>query len=322
MPEVDPVFPRAWIEFQDPADAEQVFRCDLTWLTSSWTCIFGNGCPGIYAAAPDAGCCTLGAHFSDKDDEKRVAGWVDRLDDDIWERRSEALSKRGQVKRWLDRDRRRGRAQDPGRRRRVHLPQLPRLPRRLRLRAAPLALQRGRALRRDQAGRVLAAADPSYVPRRRAHDGTSYPEVTHRRVRPPRLGSGRPRLRLVLHREHRGPRRRRAGLPLQRDRADHADGTGGVRRARGRVRGPPPLALGPRAAPAAPHCRPRLDRAPRCPTPIATGENQPCVWTTSSSLPDPAGSRARHSASRRCSARSSPPAASTPASARATRSCR
>ena len=42
-------FPRAWVEFPDPADAEQVFRCDLTWLTSRWTCIFGRGCQGIEA---------------------------------------------------------------------------------------------------------------------------------------------------------------------------------------------------------------------------------------------------------------------------------
>ena len=99
MPEVELVFPRAWIEFQDPADDGQVFRCDLTWLTSSWTCIFGNGCQGIYADSPDTGCCTLGAHFSDKDDEKRVAEWVDRLDDATWERRPEALNKKGKVKR-------------------------------------------------------------------------------------------------------------------------------------------------------------------------------------------------------------------------------
>ena len=106
MPEVDLVFPRAWIEFQDPEDDGQVFRCDLTWLTSSWTCIFGNGCPGIYAEAPDAGCCTLGAHFSDKADEKRVAAWVDRLDDATWQRRPEAVGKRGQVKRsgWVETD--------------------------------------------------------------------------------------------------------------------------------------------------------------------------------------------------------------------------
>ncbi|HEY6934805.1 MAG TPA: hypothetical protein VI452_15500 [Marmoricola sp.] len=104
MPEVGLEFPRAWFEFTDPADDGQVFRCDLTWLTSRWTCIFGNGCPGIYADAPEAGCCTLGAHFSDKDDEERVAAWVDRLDDDVWERRSEALGSRGQVvrRRWVE----------------------------------------------------------------------------------------------------------------------------------------------------------------------------------------------------------------------------
>jgi hypothetical protein len=66
MPEVSLDFPRQWIEFVDPADEDQLIRADLTWLTSRWTCIFGRGCKGIYADAPDAGCCTLGAHFSEK----------------------------------------------------------------------------------------------------------------------------------------------------------------------------------------------------------------------------------------------------------------
>ena len=74
VPEVRLPFPRAFVEFVDPADADQVFRCDLTWLTSRWTCIFGRGCAGIYADRPNDGCCTLGAHFADSDDEKRVAG--------------------------------------------------------------------------------------------------------------------------------------------------------------------------------------------------------------------------------------------------------
>lgn len=91
MPEVDLVFPRAWIEFTDPADDEQVYRCDLTWLTSNWTCIFGNGCQGIYAEAPESGCCTLGAHFSGDEDEERVAAQVARLDDDLWQNRSLAV---------------------------------------------------------------------------------------------------------------------------------------------------------------------------------------------------------------------------------------
>ncbi len=82
--------PRAWVEFPDPATepgepATQVFKADLTWLTSSWTCIFGRGCRGIYADRPNDGCCTLGAHFSDADDEERVAGWVERLGRKLWQ---------------------------------------------------------------------------------------------------------------------------------------------------------------------------------------------------------------------------------------------
>ena len=67
---------RHWVEFPDPGesgpDAQVHYRADLTWLTSNWTCIYGNGCQGIYADRPDDGCCTLGAHFSDHADQVRV----------------------------------------------------------------------------------------------------------------------------------------------------------------------------------------------------------------------------------------------------------
>ena len=85
MPEVDLDFPRAYVEFVNPADASEVMRCDLTWLTSSYMCIFGQGCQGIYQDAPDVGCCTLGAHFADKDDERRVKKYVEQLDEDLWQ---------------------------------------------------------------------------------------------------------------------------------------------------------------------------------------------------------------------------------------------
>ncbi|CAM3325781.1 hypothetical protein NODU109028_11805 [Nocardioides dubius] len=101
MPEVPLNFPRAWVEFADPADADQVFRCDLTWLTSNYTCIFGSGCAGIYADSPEVGCCTLGAHFSDKDDENRVAEFVERLDADLWQFRPEGNVRR---KDWIEKD--------------------------------------------------------------------------------------------------------------------------------------------------------------------------------------------------------------------------
>ncbi|HST84577.1 MAG TPA: hypothetical protein VLL08_22760 [Kineosporiaceae bacterium] len=95
-PEVSLDLARTWLEFIDPEAesgsaeestdaAEQVFRCDLTWLTSSWTCIYGRGCAGIYADRPDDGCCTLGAHFADEDDESRVAKAVQLLDPSGWQ---------------------------------------------------------------------------------------------------------------------------------------------------------------------------------------------------------------------------------------------
>ncbi|WP_240979518.1 hypothetical protein [Streptomyces sp. HNM0574] len=78
-------FPRAWVEFPDPEDEDQVFRCDLTWLTSRWNCIFGQGCQGIRPGRATDGCCTLGAHFSDEEDEERVAKHVARLTPETWQ---------------------------------------------------------------------------------------------------------------------------------------------------------------------------------------------------------------------------------------------
>lgn len=85
MPEVDLDFPRAWVEFANPDDPSEVFRCDLTWLTSAYTCIFGRGCRGIDASSPDTGCCTLGAHFADRADERRVAAYVAELTPAHWQ---------------------------------------------------------------------------------------------------------------------------------------------------------------------------------------------------------------------------------------------
>lgn len=102
MPEVDLVFPRAFVEFVNPADDSEVMRCDLTWLTSSYTCIFGQGCKGIYATSPDTGCCTLGAHFAGKEDEKRVAGFVAQLDEKLWQFKPEGRAAR--KKDWIETD--------------------------------------------------------------------------------------------------------------------------------------------------------------------------------------------------------------------------
>ena len=83
--ETSPDAHRVFVEFGDPANPDQLFRADLTWLTSRWTCIFGSGCHGIEAGRPDDGCCTLGAHWSDDADERRVKKAAKRLTSDTWQ---------------------------------------------------------------------------------------------------------------------------------------------------------------------------------------------------------------------------------------------
>jgi len=102
VPEVDLVFPRAWVEFVNPEDESEVMRCDLTWLTSRYSCIFGQGCQGIYKTSPDVGCCTLGAHFADKEDEERTASYVKQLDETLWQFRPD--KKKVKKSDWVDVD--------------------------------------------------------------------------------------------------------------------------------------------------------------------------------------------------------------------------
>jgi len=78
-------FAREWVEFVDPADDEHLIRADLTWLLSSWTCIFGRGCHGILAERPDDGCCSHGAFFTDKDDERRTKKFAAQLTPETWQ---------------------------------------------------------------------------------------------------------------------------------------------------------------------------------------------------------------------------------------------
>ncbi|MEV0134757.1 hypothetical protein AB0H83_40640 [Dactylosporangium sp. NPDC050688] len=83
--EVDLDFPREYLEFSDPADADHLVRADLTWLLSNWTCVYGRGCHGIIEGKPEEGCCSHGAFFTDADDEKRVRAAAKRLTPEHWQ---------------------------------------------------------------------------------------------------------------------------------------------------------------------------------------------------------------------------------------------
>ncbi|WP_375480453.1 hypothetical protein [uncultured Jatrophihabitans sp.] len=98
--EVSLDFPREYVEFEDPADAEHWIRADLTWLCSRWTCIFGRGCHGTVEGQAATGCCNHGAYFSDDEDEQRVAEFAAKLTRDDWQLYDvgHKTSKRGETK--------------------------------------------------------------------------------------------------------------------------------------------------------------------------------------------------------------------------------
>jgi len=93
-----------WLSFEHDGDT---YQFDVTFLTSSYTCIYGAGCPGILARpAPEyqRGCCSFGAHFVDKEDRRRVEALAEELSDDEWQFRRRAAKLGGAIHRNEDRE--------------------------------------------------------------------------------------------------------------------------------------------------------------------------------------------------------------------------
>jgi len=89
-----------WISFEDP-DEERTWVFDVTFLLSSWECIFGRGCQGVLTGpAPELvqGCCSYGAHFVDDDDMKDVLAMADKLTPDEWQFHDRGHRKDGSLK--------------------------------------------------------------------------------------------------------------------------------------------------------------------------------------------------------------------------------
>ncbi len=84
-----------WVSFADP-DEERTWVFDVTFLTSSWNCIFGRGCLGVLTGpAPELehGCCSYGAHFVDKADARRVERAARSLSAAQWQYRARGKRK-------------------------------------------------------------------------------------------------------------------------------------------------------------------------------------------------------------------------------------
>ncbi len=87
---------REWVTFQDPKRKKHVWHVDITFMTSHWSCIFGNGCQGVLTEeAPELvhGCCSYGAHASGPKDQALVNKAAKLLDDDTWQFRKRAKKK-------------------------------------------------------------------------------------------------------------------------------------------------------------------------------------------------------------------------------------
>jgi len=94
-----------WVGFEDEDGITWLF--DATFLLSSWTCIFGQGCKGVLtedASEMVEGCCSYGAHFADATDRKTVKDAAKRLTDRHWQFRSETLEAGGAITRNDDGD--------------------------------------------------------------------------------------------------------------------------------------------------------------------------------------------------------------------------
>ena len=79
------------VRFED-GDVERTWVFDVTFLLSSWTCIFGRGCQGVLtgpAAEQVQGCCSYGAHFTGDDDVARVEAAAATLTADQWQFRAQ-----------------------------------------------------------------------------------------------------------------------------------------------------------------------------------------------------------------------------------------
>jgi hypothetical protein len=87
---------REWVSFDDPDEDGRRWQIDVTFLLSSWQCIFGCGCQGVLTEkAPEMvqGCCSYGAHFSDRKDRDHVVRVAKQLTDDDWEFRAQGRKK-------------------------------------------------------------------------------------------------------------------------------------------------------------------------------------------------------------------------------------
>src|SRR6476660_6719207 len=88
---------REWITIPVPGKEKRQWQVDVTFLASSWRCIFGQGCQGVLTEpAPEMiqGCCSYGAYESEKKVKEKVEKLAKHLSDDEWQFKAIGLKRR------------------------------------------------------------------------------------------------------------------------------------------------------------------------------------------------------------------------------------
>lgn len=82
-----------FIEINDPDDSQRRWRLQADFLESSWTCIWGRGCQGIFDESAEElghGCCSLGAEMFDEDEARLTSAMAAMLDPSRFQFHAEA----------------------------------------------------------------------------------------------------------------------------------------------------------------------------------------------------------------------------------------
>lgn len=80
-------------DWQEIADGDTVWRFDVPFLRSNWTCIWGRGCLGILPEPAEElgqGCCSLGAELDGEDEARRIGALAATLPPERFQHHAEA----------------------------------------------------------------------------------------------------------------------------------------------------------------------------------------------------------------------------------------
>jgi hypothetical protein len=82
-------------EFEEIVEGDTMWRFERSFLTSTWTCLFGRGCKGILSEPAEhlgEGCCSVGADLGDEDEARMISALAACLAPERFEHHADAAA--------------------------------------------------------------------------------------------------------------------------------------------------------------------------------------------------------------------------------------